>query len=448
MACMATYLDIVRQSVINLISHVLEGGRQTHKNVPAENNNNMPVHHCSPPLPSVATFPPLPPRNSSTIQYVTNAPTGAAALNTIKCPLAARFDSPCLSKTDVNPKAAGALCTMIATKMMKPRRISSVVALAPIAMPSAAAWMTSPTVVASVRACFGEGLRKEDRKPSVSEDPSRPSRTDSEMEEVSRLSREMCRVCGVEEEDEEKACWGRRSMRNMRAKPRVRERPIWNVGRAFSWWSLSSSCFSVVGLVDFWKLDFVSSFGSSSLFLRRFLRICSAVTTLCVLIWGISSPLPFLASRWFPEMCQLTVCDGDLPPTPMRLRLAAAALCECAGWTVLVVATASMPSGIMTIRDVPTRIPTPILDINRSWDCDRLRDRGSAPAKKELFRCSMSVCAQRQRQLRMDVRQGHDHLYENMLASSHASEEIGQRIVTYTEGQEDEQVAHVGGCEA
>lgn len=84
-----------------------------------------------------------------------------------------------------------------------------------------------------------------------------------------------------------------------------------------------------------------------------------------------------------------------------------------------------MPSGMMTIRDVPTRIPTPMLDINRSWDCERLRDRGSAPAEKDLFRCSMSVCAQRQRQLRMNVRQGHDHLYGNMLASSHVSDEIG-----------------------
>lgn len=47
---------------------------------------------------------------------------------------------------------------------------------------------------------------------------------------------------------------------------------------------------------------------------------------------------------------------------------------------------ASTPSGIMTIREVPTRIPMPMLDINRSWDCDRAIDRGNAPARKDLFR--------------------------------------------------------------
>lgn len=46
---------------------------------------------------------------------------------------------------------------------------------------------------------------------------------------------------------------------------------------------------------------------------------------------------------------------------------------------------ASTPSGIMTISDVPTSSPMPILDISRSCACDSVMERGSAPARKELI---------------------------------------------------------------
>ena len=44
----------------------------------------------------------------------------------------------------------------------------------------------------------------------------------------------------------------------------------------------------------------------------------------------------------------------------------------------------STPSGIMTIRDVPTSTPIPIVETNRSRDGDMENERGSEPARKEL----------------------------------------------------------------
>lgn len=76
---------------------------KTYRNVPPEKRSNMPVHHV-PLSPSK-----LPPPSILIMIHVDIAPTGAAKLKTIKCPLAARFDNPCLSRTEVRPKAAGAL---------------------------------------------------------------------------------------------------------------------------------------------------------------------------------------------------------------------------------------------------------------------------------------------------------------------------------------------------
>ena len=44
----------------------------------------------------------------------------------------------------------------------------------------------------------------------------------------------------------------------------------------------------------------------------------------------------------------------------------------------------STPSGMMTIRDVPTNTPIPTVEINRSRDCERGKERGNEPARKEL----------------------------------------------------------------
>lgn len=76
------------------------------------------------------------------------------------------------------------------------------------------------------------------------------------------------------------------------------------------------------------------------------------------------------------------------------------------------------------MSDVPTRMPTPMLDINRSCDCERVMDSGSAPARKELSRsCQLAPGSEGRRGL--SVRQGHDHLLRALLASFHAIKEGG-----------------------
>lgn len=45
--------------------------------------------------------------------------------------------------------------------------------------------------------------------------------------------------------------------------------------------------------------------------------------------------------------------------------------------------SASMPSGIITTKDVPTRTPIPIVEISRSCDEDKVMDNGNAPARKD-----------------------------------------------------------------
>ena len=44
----------------------------------------------------------------------------------------------------------------------------------------------------------------------------------------------------------------------------------------------------------------------------------------------------------------------------------------------------STPSGIITIKDVPTSTPIPIVETNRSRDGDMENERGSEPARKDL----------------------------------------------------------------
>ena len=125
-------------------------GRHTYRNVPPENSSSTPVHHLmassDPGLPP----PPPPPPKILTTAHVTSAPTGAARLKMTRWALALRLPRPCWRRTEVRPKAAGALWIMMARKMMKERE-GVVEEEAPRAMPSAAAWMQRPRVVERVR---------------------------------------------------------------------------------------------------------------------------------------------------------------------------------------------------------------------------------------------------------------------------------------------------------
>jgi hypothetical protein len=142
----------------------MKAREETYKNVPAENKSSIPVHHC-PLSPSICAPPSILSNN-----HVESAPHGAAKLNTIRCPLAALLLNPCFNNTLVNPNAAGALCTIIAIKIINPSLVLLLDAEAPIAIPSAAACITSPVVVARERVCLGEGASDE-RKDSDSSSP-------------------------------------------------------------------------------------------------------------------------------------------------------------------------------------------------------------------------------------------------------------------------------------
>ena len=169
-----------------------------YRNVPPEKRSSTPVHHFI----TAGSLCPPPPRVRTSNQ-VSTAPVGAARLNTTRCALAPRFPKPCCNKTLVRPKAAGALCTMIATKMM---RLSELVDLddddAPSAIPSAAACMQSPSVVDKDR-CGGAGV---------------------ETGELESSEREYMLLVGLLGACGERK--GRVSRRYIRMKPRIRDRPI------------------------------------------------------------------------------------------------------------------------------------------------------------------------------------------------------------------------------
>lgn len=126
------------------ICHAHDG---TYKNVPPENNNNTPVHHF---ITAGSALPP-PPR-ALTTSHVPTAPAGAARLKTTRWALAPLFPRPCFNNTEVSPNAAGALWTMIATKIISDSDVvEDEVEEAPSAIPSAAACIQRPRVVESDR---------------------------------------------------------------------------------------------------------------------------------------------------------------------------------------------------------------------------------------------------------------------------------------------------------
>ena len=53
-------------------------------------------------------------------------------------------------------------------------------------------------------------------------------------------------------------------------------------------------------------------------------------------------------------------------------------------WWEVMEYSVSMPSGMITMRDVPTRTPMPRVEIRRRWGLVSVRVRGSMPAPKEL----------------------------------------------------------------
>lgn len=134
--------------------------------------------------------------------HVPIAPAGAARLKTARCALVDLLLRPCLSSTAVSPNAAGALCSIIAAKTTSPRLVFvvGVEVEAPSAIPSATAWMTRPMVVELDCECV------------VGEHGSG----------VPRLCRLMC--CGGRDGVGPRE--GSVSMRYIRMKPVIKDRPI------------------------------------------------------------------------------------------------------------------------------------------------------------------------------------------------------------------------------
>ena len=55
------------------------------------------------------------------------------------------------------------------------------------------------------------------------------------------------------------------------------------------------------------------------------------------------------------------------------------------GGAALTLYMVSIPSGMMTMRLVPTKTPIPTVEIRRSWEGESDTANGSMPAPKELF---------------------------------------------------------------
>lgn len=102
---------------------------------------------------------------------------------------------------------------------MNPSFVSDEVADAPMAIPSAAAWIMRPVVVARLLLCLGVGV-SDWRKDS---DSSFPASVGEECRPCDRLSSEMCLVGGIGLSE---AWRGSLSMRNMRINPVTNENPM------------------------------------------------------------------------------------------------------------------------------------------------------------------------------------------------------------------------------
>ncbi|KAL8648505.1 MAG: hypothetical protein Q9210_004945, partial [Variospora velana] len=65
----------------------------------------------------------------------------------------------------------------------------------------------------------------------------------------------------------------------------------------------------------------------------------------------------------------------------------------------------STPSGMMTIREVPTRTPMPMVEMSCSRDWESEKDKGREPARKDLYIVSVKLLIGRTKDV---VRNCHD----------------------------------------
>lgn len=191
--------------------------------------------------------------------------------------------------------------------------------------------------------------------------------------------------------DCEEAWRGIWSIRYMRIKPRIRESPIQACGER-SWVCSSGVCSCGAALSEVasaeinpgWRSG-VSECGGCEVTRGSVFSVSPAGITgpgISLNILSATSPL----SQYRRNGCAKSAARTSSPL--LRHRTSSGAADICRRWCVCVVALAlysvSTPSGMMTISDVPTKTPMPIVDIRRSRDWDRENERGRAPAKKDL----------------------------------------------------------------
>lgn len=129
----------------------------------------------------------------------------------------------------------------------------------------------------------------------------------------------------------------------------------------------------------------VSEGGVDDVVTDSILKVTPAGITGPGILLKTSSATSFLFQDWGNDSVESAVRTSG-PLLCRRTSSGAADRCLC--WCVCVAELAlykvSTPSGIITINDVPTKTPMPMVDIRRSRDCDRENERGRAPAKKDL----------------------------------------------------------------
>ena len=173
-------------------------------------------------------------------------------------------------------------------------------------------------------------------------------------------------------------------------KPRIRERPIqaWGVRDGTSEEECVGAGFSTAFSSSVSRIEIspsaVGVLGGSSL--PDSITASSGMTGP-----GIASKGPGSGVSSSSRLCsQLVLCirfrlwwsRGFLGSRNDDCRLTSLRSCACFGSLALY--RVSTPSGMITIRAVPTRTPIPMVEIRRSRDWDSEKDNGRDPARKDL----------------------------------------------------------------
>lgn len=174
---------------------------------------------------------------------------------------------------------------------------------------------------------------------------------------VPRLCRLMC--CGGRDGVGPRE--GRVSMRYIRMKPVMRERPI-----------------------QAWGDSMCSSFSARESRLRETTEMCEGARSRLMSKEDVSSKIDKTSLRcaspcgcpWRP-----TAASPPFTVVSMTGSGAASGVWGMAAELYMV----SMPSGMMTTSAVPTSTPVPIVDMMRNCRCERENERGREPARNELL---------------------------------------------------------------